>query len=83
MGIIKRQAYTGTVLSYLGVVIGYITTAVLFPEYLTTAEIGLLAVFMSYAYIFAQLATLGLGRITIVFFPYFRDREITITAFSR
>jgi len=75
MGIIKRQAYTGTALSYLGVVIGYITTAVLFPEYLTTAEIGLLAVFMSYAYIFAQLATLGLTRITIVFFPYFRDRE--------
>ena len=75
MGIIKRQAYSGTILSYLGVVIGYITTAVLFPKYLTTAEIGLLAVFMSYAYIFAQLATLGMTRITIVFFPYFRDRE--------
>jgi O-antigen/teichoic acid export membrane protein len=75
LGIIKRQAYSGTVLSYLGVIIGYITTAVLFPEYLTTAEIGLLGVFLSYAYIFAQLASLGLGRITIVFFPYFRDRE--------
>jgi O-antigen/teichoic acid export membrane protein len=75
LGIIKRQAYTGTVLSYFGVVIGYITTAVLFPEYLTTAEIGLLGIFMSYAYIFAQLATLGLTRITIVFFPYFRGRE--------
>ena len=75
MGIIKRQAYSGTVLSYLGVIIGYITTAVLFPGYLTTAEIGLIGVFLSYAYIFAQLASLGLNRITIVFFPYFRDRN--------
>jgi len=75
LGIIKRQAYSGTILSYLGVIIGYITTAVLFPDYLTTAEIGLLGVFMSYAYIFAQLASLGLGRITVVFFPYFRNRQ--------
>jgi O-antigen/teichoic acid export membrane protein len=75
LGIIKRQAYSGTILSYLGVIIGYITTAVLFPDYLTTAEIGLLGVFISYAYIFAQLASLGIGRITIVFFPYFRDRK--------
>ena len=75
MGIIKRQAYSGTVLSYLGVIIGYITTAELFPDYLTTAEIGLLGVFLSYAYIFAQLASLGINRIIIVFFPYFRDRD--------
>jgi len=74
MGIIKRQAYSGTLFSYLGVIVGYITTAVLFPRYLSTAEIGLLGIFLSYAYIFAQLASLGLGRVTIVFFPYFRDR---------
>jgi O-antigen/teichoic acid export membrane protein len=75
LGIIKRQAYWGTVLSYLGVVIGYITTAVLFPKFLTKAEIGLLAVFLSYAYIFGQLATLGTGRITITVFPMLRDRS--------
>ena len=75
MGIIKRQAYSGTILSYTGVVIGFITTALIFPKFLTTSEIGLLGIFMSYAYIFGQLATMGLGRVTIVFFPYFRDRE--------
>jgi hypothetical protein len=74
MGIIKRQAYSGTVLSYLGVIVGYVTTAVLFPKYLTTAEIGLLGIFLSYASIFAQLASLGLVRVNIRFFPYFRDR---------
>jgi O-antigen/teichoic acid export membrane protein len=75
LGIIKRQAYSGTILSYIGVVIGFITTALIFPEFLSTSEIGLLGIFMSYAYIFGQLATFGIGRVTIVFFPYFRDRD--------
>jgi O-antigen/teichoic acid export membrane protein len=75
MGIIKRQAYAGTLLTYLGMAIGFITTALLFPKYLTTAEIGLLNIFLSYAYIFGQLATLGTGRMTIVFFPHYKDRE--------
>ncbi len=75
MGIIKRQAYSGAILSYLGVVIGYITTVQIFPWFLTTAEVGLVNIFLSYAYIFAQVASLGTGRITIVFFPFFRDRK--------
>jgi len=75
MGIIKKQAYSGTILTYLGVAIGFVTTALIFPEFLTTSEIGLLSIFLSYAYIFAQLSTLGTGRITIVFFPFFRDRK--------
>jgi len=75
LGIIKKQAYSGTVLTYLGVVIGFVTTALIFPEFLTTSEIGLLAIFLSYSYIFAQLATLGTGRITMVIYPFFRDRQ--------
>jgi O-antigen/teichoic acid export membrane protein len=75
LGIIKRQAYWGTILSYLGVGIGYITTAIIFPKFLTTSEIGLLAIFMSYGYIFGQLGTLGTGRITITVFPMLRERS--------
>jgi O-antigen/teichoic acid export membrane protein len=75
LGIIKKQAYSGTILTYFGVAIGYVTTALMFPKFLTTSEIGLLAIFLSYSYIFAQLASLGTGRITIVFFPFFRDRK--------
>lgn len=75
MGIIKKQAYSGTILSYLGVGIGFVTSALIFPEFLTTSEIGLLSIFLSYAYIFGQLATLGTGRITITVFPFFKNRE--------
>jgi O-antigen/teichoic acid export membrane protein len=75
LGIIKRQAYAGTLLTYLGMAVGFITTALLFPKHLSTAEIGLVNIFLSYAYIFGQLATLGTGRITIVFFPHYKDRQ--------
>jgi O-antigen/teichoic acid export membrane protein len=75
LGIIKRQAYSGTILTYMGVVIGFVTTALIYPEFLEPDQIGLIGIFMSYAYIFAQLATLGTGRITMVVFPFFRDKE--------
>jgi O-antigen/teichoic acid export membrane protein len=75
LGIIKRQAYSGTILTYLGVVIGFVTTALIFPRILTTSEIGLLGIFLSYSVIFSQLATLGTGRVTIAVFPFFRDRK--------
>jgi hypothetical protein len=75
MGIIKRQTISGTIITYAGVIIGFITSALIFPEYLTTEQIGLLGVFLSYSYIFAQLATLGTGRITIFFFPTFKDKS--------
>ena len=75
MGIIQRQTITGTLFTYLGVILGFITTALIFPRYLTTEQIGLLSIFLSYSYIFAQLATLGTGRITIVLFPFYKDRD--------
>jgi O-antigen/teichoic acid export membrane protein len=75
LGIIKKQAYTGTILTYMGVVIGFVTTALVYPEFLEPDQIGLIGIFMSYAYIFAQVATLGTGRITMVVFPFFRNKE--------
>jgi O-antigen/teichoic acid export membrane protein len=74
VGIIQRQTISGSVFTYMGVVVGFITTALIFPKFLTTEQIGLLGIFLSYSYIFAQIATLGTGRVTIYFFPFFRDR---------
>ena len=74
MGIVKKQAISGTIFTYAGVVIGFITSALIFPRYLTTEQIGLIGIFLSYSYILGQLATLGTGRVTIVMFPHFRDK---------
>ncbi|HOI32606.1 MAG: polysaccharide biosynthesis C-terminal domain-containing protein [Bacteroidales bacterium] len=75
MGIIKTQSITGTILSYLGVILGFVTTALLFPEILTKAEIGLLRLLVSVSVLFAQFSGLGFNAVTLRNFPYFRSLE--------
>jgi len=47
--------------------------AVLFPRVLSTKEVGLLRVMVSYATLFAQFAGLGFSAVTVKLFPHFRD----------
>lgn len=73
MGIIKKQSISGTIYSYLGVVLGFITIGLLYPKIFSTEEVGLLRILVSYAVLFSQFAGLGINSVTIKLFPYFRD----------
>lgn len=75
MSIIKRQTIKSTVYIYAGTVLGFFTTAILFPKYFTEDQNGVLSLLVSYALLFAQFATLGFNGATIRFFPYFRSQE--------
>lgn len=75
MGIIQKQAIKGTVYSYIGVVIGFFTTAILFPRILTTDEIGLLKLLVSFSVLFAQFGSLGFYSVLNRLFPYFRKQD--------
>lgn len=75
MGKIQDQAIKGTIFTYIGVGIGFITTALIFPHILSKEEIGLLGLLVSYSAIFAQFASLGTGRVVIIAFPYFQSKE--------
>ncbi|GJM28683.1 MAG: hypothetical protein DHS20C17_13180 [Cyclobacteriaceae bacterium] len=75
MGIIGRQTIKSTIYIYLGVVIGFFIRAHFFPNFLTTAQIGILALLVSYGSIFARVALLGFNHATIRYFPYFRNKE--------
>ena len=72
MGIIQKQAIKGTIYSYIGVVIGFFTTAIIFPRVLTTDEIGLLKLLVSFSVLFAQFGSLGFNSVINRLFPYFR-----------
>lgn len=76
MGIIQRQTIKGTAFAYLGIVIGFITTAILFPKILAKDEIGITRLLISYALIFSQFASLGFTNVTMRLFPYFRNRDL-------
>ena len=59
----------------MGVVLGFITTGLLYPLIFSTEEIGLLRILVSYSLLFSQFAGLGINSVTIKLFPYFRDYD--------
>jgi O-antigen/teichoic acid export membrane protein len=75
VGLIQKQSISGVIWSYLGVVLGFITTAFLYTKFLSTEQIGLLRLLVSYSSILAIFASLGMNSVTIKLFPYFRDAD--------
>lgn len=75
MGIIQKQAIVGTVYTYLGVLLGFLTRGIIFPNLLTTEQNGLLPLLVAVSAILAQLANLGINTATTRLFSYFRNNE--------
>jgi O-antigen/teichoic acid export membrane protein len=75
MGIIIKQSIKGSIWSYLGVAVGFVTTAYLFPNYLSTDTVGLFGLLLSWSLLFAQFSSLGFHGVTSRLFPYFRNKE--------
>lgn len=75
MGIIIKQSIKGSIWSYLGVILGFVTTSYLYPQYLTTDTVGLFGLLISWSGLFSVFAALGFTGATARLFPYFRDRE--------
>lgn len=77
MGIIVRQSILTSVISYAGVVIGYINLLYLFPKFLDPEQVGLLRTVQDTAMLFVPFAVVGLGQSIIKFYPQLAgsDRE--------
>lgn len=75
MGIIQKQAIQNATFSYIGAFLGFITVGLIFPNFLTTNENGLLKILVSVSALFAQFSNLGVNGIITRLFPYFRNKE--------
>ena len=75
MGIIAKQSIQGTIVTYLGVAVGFVTTFFVLTRFLTTGEIGLARVLVDAATLFIGLAQLGTSSSIIRFYPYFKSHE--------
>tara|TARA_Y100000385_G_scaffold291985_1_gene375288 strand:- start:19676 stop:21160 length:1485 start_codon:yes stop_codon:yes gene_type:complete len=75
VGQIERQTIKGSLYSYIGVAIGFVTTAVLFPRLLTTEQIGVLSLLVAYAQLISVVGNLGFPSVVIRFFPYFQNKQ--------
>ncbi|MCF8463869.1 MAG: polysaccharide biosynthesis C-terminal domain-containing protein [Flavobacteriales bacterium] len=75
MGIIRKQSIQTSLLSYLGVGLGYINVVLLFPKFFAPEEFGLTRVLIAVIGISAQVALFGLTNAIIKFFPKFREGD--------
>jgi O-antigen/teichoic acid export membrane protein len=74
-GIITQQSIKNTILLYVGVALGFVSTILLYPRILSPAQYGLTRLLLSLALICSHLAHLGLNNLIIRYFPYFRDSD--------
>ncbi len=73
MGIIVRQSISNTIISYIGITLGFVLTILLYPHILTPEEYGLTRVLISAAYISSQFAHFGLHNVVIRYYPFFKN----------
>jgi O-antigen/teichoic acid export membrane protein len=75
MGTLARQALYNTVLTYVGIGLGFLNVVFLYPKVLASEEYGLTRLMVSIVTIAAQVAQLGMENTILRFFPYFRDAQ--------
>ena len=72
MGVVLKQTIKGSILTYIGAFLGFITAAIVQPKVITPEQIGLLSLLNELSLVLGAFAALGFGS-TIRYFPYFRN----------
>lgn len=75
MGIVQKDAIKTSMLSLIGLVLGYLNKGILFILLFSTAQVGVINLLLNVGLLFAQFANLGTTYSTWRFFPFFRNQE--------
>jgi O-antigen/teichoic acid export membrane protein len=75
MGIVKKQAYKNTIVSYAGMVIAYINTVLLFPFFTTASDYGFYQLIISISVLYSLFASMGVPSILAKYFPHYRTED--------
>lgn len=75
MGEIRKQGIANSIITYTGILIGFLNIVIIQPNFLTPEELGLTRILFSFSALLATLMPLGLGNITIKFFPLFKNPD--------
>ncbi|QRR01925.1 lipopolysaccharide biosynthesis protein [Dyadobacter sandarakinus] len=76
MGIIVRQGFKSSIVSYVGVVIGIFNILILYNKFLTQEQLGLYAsTLLTFPVIYMSFALLGVPSVAVRFHSRFQDYE--------
>ena len=75
MGVVIKQSFWGTAITYLGVIIGYVNTLYVRAEYFTLDQIGLFTLITSNAMMISPFSGLGMGSSYLKFFSSFDQKD--------
>lgn len=75
LGIVSKQASTAAILSYIGVVIGFVNLTLLMANWFTPEQVGLREILLSVAIFGSQIGHLGTYRSVVKFFPFFKNER--------
>lgn len=81
VGKLKKNAFKTTIISYIGLLIGYLNKGVLFVFFLSTEEIGLINLILTIGVLFAQFSNLGVSYTIWRFFPFFKNKQTSNNGF--
>ena len=73
MGIVKKQSFVNSVISYTGILLGFVNVVLLFPHILGLELYGLITVLIAVSTISAQFSQLGVVNIILRYFPHFKN----------
>jgi O-antigen/teichoic acid export membrane protein len=75
LGVIQRQGIKNTIVSYSGVLLGFISLIIIQPKLMQAEEIGLMRILINFSSLIAVFMPLGVGTIAAKYFPIFRDPQ--------
>ncbi|MHA4742430.1 lipopolysaccharide biosynthesis protein [Dyadobacter sp. MSC1_007] len=76
MGIIVRQGFKSSIVSYIGVVIGIFNILILYNQYMTQEQLGLYAsTLLTFPVIYMSFALLGVPSVAVRFHSRFQDEH--------
>ena len=81
MGIVRKQAFGNSLISYAGILIGYANVALIFPRLLDAEVFGLTQVLISAMLFSSNLGSFGLQYTTIRYHHIFKLKGVMPNAF--
>lgn len=73
MGIIKSQSINASIYSYIGVLLGFFTSAIIMPKIMSTDQIGFIKLILAVTGVFSTIFSFGVGQLLFRSFPLFEE----------